>query len=72
MQGKAFESWENQTMEEKQVAPAGSLYCRCPPTDLVPFLTFIRSTYPVFPIWQSDHNLIAFQFDGEDVRAYLE
>ncbi len=27
----------------------------------------LRSAYPVFPIGQSDHNLIAFQFDGEDV-----
>ncbi len=24
MQGKAFESWENQAMEEKKVAPGGS------------------------------------------------
>ncbi len=27
----------------------------------------LRSSYPVFPIGQSDHNLIAFHFDGVDV-----
>ncbi len=27
----------------------------------------LRSAYPMFPLRQSDHNLIAFQFDGEDV-----
>jgi hypothetical protein len=27
----------------------------------------LRSTYPVFPIGQSDHNLITFQFDGENI-----
>ncbi len=27
----------------------------------------LRSAYPVFPIGQSDHNFITFQFDGEDI-----